>query len=203
MILNVEVFMWFNQYRNNMEIDQKTLNEMIQLRDKVSKFIRDTSTPIKKQYSDNIKEYLDKFIKFPGSLSIISVFFVSSDLVQNYTLALFGVGLVISSLLVALNVFRLSVDNDHSFYEYIVNLEKPIMIFSRRLTQFSREETEEKLLLESYESLQNSYKENSEKADDEKDNSKHFRFVKNSINVSFYMLTIGIIICFISAINFC
>ena len=186
-----------------MAIDQKTLEKMMELRDKVSEFIKETSTPVKKQHSDNIEKYLDKFIKFPGSLSVISVFFVSSDLVQNYTLAILGVGLIILSLLIALNVFRLSVNNDHKFYEYIVNLEKPMVVFSRRLTQFSRGEVEEQQLLESYESLQNSYRENSKKTEDKKEDSKALTFVKNSINLSFYMLIVGIIICFISAINFC
>ncbi len=186
-----------------MAIDQKKLDNMRELQDRVVSFIKDTSTPIKKEHSDNIEKYLDKFIKFPGSLSVISVFFVSSDLVQNYTLALFGVGLVISSLLVALNVFRISIDNDHSFYEYVANLEKPMVVFSRKLTQFSRGETEEKQLLESYESLQDSYRENSKKVESKQDDNKAPTFVKNSINLSFYMLIIGIIICFISAINFC
>ena len=186
-----------------MIIDQKKLDDMRELQDRVISFIKDTSTPIKKEHSDNIEKYLDKFIKFPGSLSVISVFFVSSDLVQNYTLALFGVGLIISSLLVALNVFRVSVDNDHSFYEYVVNLEKPMVIFSRRFTQFSRGEIEEKQLLESYEHLQDSYRVNSKKDENKKDDNKAPAFIKNSINLSFYMLIAGIIICFISAINFC
>jgi len=185
-----------------MSIDQKQLDNMVELRKNLSEFIKNTSTPIKKQHSDNIIEYLDKFIKFPGSLSIISVFFVSSDLVQNHNLALSGVGLCISSLLVAMNVLRISIVEDFPFYEYILNLEKPIGVFIRRLTQFSRGETEDKQLLESYESLQDSYRQHSNRSEEGKDYSKTLAFVRNSINISFFLLITGIIICFISAINF-
>ena len=173
------------------------------LQEGISLFIEKTSTPIKKLHSDNIEKYLDKFIKFPGSLSIVSIFFISSDLVHNYTIALLGVVLIITSLLIALNVLRLSVDVDHSFYEYIVNLEKPMVIFSRKFTQFNRGEVEEKELEESYEKLQKAYTNNAKNADKESDRGKALTFEKKSINLSFYVLLIGIILCFISAIKYC
>lgn len=91
-----------------MPINPKKLEEMAILRDNISEFIKDVSTPIKKEHSGNIERYLDKFIKFPGTLSIVSIFFVNSNLVQNHNVALFGIVLIILSLIIALNVFRVS-----------------------------------------------------------------------------------------------
>ena len=49
-------------------------HEMSVLVEKCRNFIKDISTPIKKEHSRDIKVYLEKFIQFPGGLAIVSVF---------------------------------------------------------------------------------------------------------------------------------
>lgn len=185
-----------------MGTDNEKIKEMVNLREKTSTFIEKVSTPLKNQYSINIERYLDKFITFPGSLSVVSIFFVSSDLVQSHNTALFGVFLIVSSLLIALNAFRVSINNDYRFYSRLVSLERPMVKFGTKFTQFTRGETAQEELIKCYDELQSSYRKDSKSAEETDDNNA-LVFGKKSINISFILLLFGILVCFISTISFC
>jgi hypothetical protein len=175
--------------------------EMKTLQEKCNTYLKETTLPIKRQHSENVEKYLNNFIKFPGALSIVSVFFVSSDLVKNPIFALIGIIFIIISLLISLNAMRKSVSNDFYFYKKIEMTEKPMVFFSRKLTQFSRNQLEEKELIISYDKLQDSYRKNSTEENVEDEKYDILDFTKNSINISFVFLIIGIIFCFFSTIN--
>ncbi len=184
-------------------ITTEKFTEMKTLQERCNTYLRETTLPIKREHSENVEKYLDKFIKFPGSLAVVSIFFTSSNLTKHPDIALVGIFFIILSLLIALNAMRSSLSADFSFYKEIVITEKPMVSFSRKLTQFSRNETEEKDLIESYENLQNSYRKKTERDENEEMSSDPLKFTKNSINISFTSLIIGILICFVSTINFC
>jgi hypothetical protein len=180
-----------------MEEDQ--IKKMSALRDRCSLFLKDVSAPIKKQHIGDIEKYLERFIAFPGAISIVSIFFPSSELVKNHTLAIIGTLTIIISLLVALNIFRRQINTDKIFYKKIFEIEKPMVDFSAKLTQFGRGETAEPQLLESYNNLQKSYTKNSGNLNNKDiDLNKKIDFVYTQINISFFLLIVGLLFCFVS-----
>jgi len=180
-------------------MNEELLKEMEQMRTKCSGFIKDVSTPIKKQHGDDIEKYLETFIKFPGALSVVSIFFTSSSLVKNINFAILGMILIVSSLLIALNIFRKQINNDKIFYSKIVEVEKPMTQFNKSFTLFSRDRQKqnEDQLIKDYNALEESYDSNSSK-ENEKDDTQRFNSLYLHMNLSFWLLTAGIGISFLS-----
>lgn len=172
---------------------------MAVFRDECSVFIKDESTPVKKKHSENVEKYLEKFINFPGALSIFSIFFISTELIKNRSLALFGVVLIITSLLIAINIFRQSINNDKYFLTQIINIEQPMVDFISKFTKFSRKEIQQEELEDSYLDLEKSYGAKGLKVDNTEINKK-IDFIYSQINFSFWLLVFGVIFCFLSAI---
>ena len=181
-------------------MDKELVDEMGEIRKKCASFIRDTSTPIKKQHMDDIKKYLERFIAFPGGLSVVSIIFTSSSLVKNQWLAILGFVIIISSLLIALNIFRQQINIDKNFYAKIVGIEAPMVTFSRSFTLFSREQTKQRAdtLEVDYNALLASYEEDTLAKEDNEKNIRKFNSIYSFINLSFWLLVIGVVISFFS-----
>lgn len=184
-----------------MTISIEKIKEMQELRNKCSDFIKNTTFPIKKQHSDDIEKYLDRFIKFPASASIASIIFTPLSCVKNPALAFIGMIFILVSLMVALNIFRVSIRNDKLFIKNIEKIEEPMLQFGKKLTIFSMDDenlSKEKELLMSHEDLIKKYEENPVA-----ENIVDVDFVYNQINLSFYMLSTGVIISVLSMLSFC
>lgn len=184
-----------------MTIPIEKLEEIQDQKNKNSDFLKDSYFPIKKQHSDDIEKYLDRFITFPGFTSIISVVFTSSEFVKTPEFAIIGMILIISSLIIALNILRVSIQNDKIFIEKIDEIVKPILEFSISLTKFSRDQNSpdrEKELLDSHENLMKSYREVS--LEEYPVDAKR---IYSQINLSFCVLVIGIIMSVLSIFSFC
>lgn len=184
-----------------MNISIEKLKEMEELRDRCSDFIRNTSTPIKKQHTDDIKEYLDRFIKFPALTSVVSVIFTSSELVQSPKMAVIGMIFILTSFVIALNIFRVGIQKGKLFMQQIKEVEGPMVEFGMRLAFFSRDYTsrvKEKELLQAFTDLENSYEHYHVKIDSDDGNSMY-----GYIDLSFYMLLMGVVLSVLSFFNFC
>lgn len=163
--------------------------------EKCRNFISSVSAPAKKERRDYIDKHVDNFVKFPGSLSVVSILFASSELVESESLALFGFSLVTISLLIALNISRSLSRSSIVEFENLNKIEFPMVLFSKTLTQFTRGEKNSSELKKSYKQLIDSYTESSSLIEQ---NNSSLDFVKNSINYSFCFLVAGIIACFLS-----
>ncbi len=185
-------------------MNEYLIKDILEMENKCRKFIKDTSTPIKKQHGENIEKYLERFIKFPGATSVVSVLFTSSTIVKSSNIAILGMVFIFTSFLIVLNIFRKQINNDKSFYNKIHEIEKPMADFTRKLTVFSRNTTQhnEVSLNESYKKLIDSYDDDYDGGDDNKI-LKKFNEVYFYINLSFWLLVIGVILSFISIFNIC
>ena len=183
-------------------MDISKLEEMQDLADKCSEFIKNVSTPIKRQHSEEVEKYIDRFIKFPGVSVVVSILFTSSDLVTHPSIALFGMVFIVSSLLVALNIFREEIYRGRSFFENMSQLESPMVDFRKSLTQFSRNTNgaNELNLIESYDTLQASY-ETYSNTENPIDDKERFNRPYLHITISFYLLVAGICLSFLSTIG--
>lgn len=183
-------------------MDVSRIKEMKDLADKCSDFIKKTSTPIKRRHSEEVEKYIDRFIKFPGVSIVASILFTSSDLVVHTSIALLGTLLIMSSLLVALNTFRTEIYNSKNFYAKIIELEEPMVDFTKSLTRFSRypNTTNEFHIQEKYNALQASY-ESYSNMENPTDAKTRFDKPYLHITISFYLLVIGIFLLFLSAMG--
>lgn len=181
-----------------MSLTARQIEEFISLRKKTNSFIKEVTSPAKKIHSDNIENYLDRFIKFPGGMGLISIIFSNSTLVKNQPFAVFGIILIFISLIVALNVFRMQIKLDQKYLQDLKVVEKPMVDYSRNLTVFSRDQKnveKEKKLLSSHDLLQEMYDSSPFK---EYVNDK---FVNISMSLSFWTLVMGVLLLFSS--TFC
>lgn len=183
-------------------MNESKLNDMNDLAENCSRFIKDVTAPIKKQHSEEVEKYIDRFIKFPGASFVVSILFGASDLVAHPSVALLGMVFVALSLLVALNIYREEIYRGRSFYESISQLESPMVDFRRSLTRFSRNTIRENelQLIEKYNALQASYEAWSN-AENPTDDSDKFNRPYLYITISFYLLVAGICFAFLSTVR--
>jgi hypothetical protein len=184
-----------------MSISSEKLKEIQDLRDKCSGFIKNITFPIKKQHSDEVEKYLDRFIKFPALASIVSILFTPSGFVQTPELAIIGTIIILTSSILALNIFRISIQKDKVFIKKIKKIEDPMIKLGTKLTVFSRDQhnmNKEKDLLEAYNNLDDSYTENS--LEGYNDNTD---FIYKHVNISFWLLVSGVILSVLSIFRFC
>ena len=180
------------------------LKQMLEMQKRTHHYMRQIQ-PKKKQHFDEFERYLGDFIKFPGSLSVISIFFTSSSLVLNKNLALVGAGLIVLSLIIVLNIFRVQLNNDKNFISMILTKEEPMNRFNHALTIYSRDgqsQNEERLISE-YFALEKSFDHRRDGSDDSnaKKIIEKINGAYDQMNVSFWLLVAGVVCCFLS--TFC
>jgi hypothetical protein len=185
-------------------MDDAKLHEIQQQVKNDSVFLKETTLPIKKQYAEDIKEYIEAFITFPGGAAIATIIFTSSDIVVNKISAIIGSLFIFSSLFICLYLYLKSIIDDQTFYEDILKTELPMVKLSRALTKFSRNKTagNEDELIKIYQGLQSSYYESSEEDFDEaqKLRIKKMKDIINRLQICFWLLIFGFIFFLLSAL---
>jgi hypothetical protein len=179
-------------------ITEQKLKDFEDFKNKTNVFIKGI-IPIKTAHSESIERYFDRFIKFPGALGIVSIFFANSDMVTSPKLAILGTIFITISILVALNVFRQQINIDKLFIDKVNKIEEPMVNFSKKLTLFSRDqknEEKEKILIEAYDKVQSDYDNNPFQDNDKLE--KKYNSIYLAMNVSFWMLTCGILLSVLS-----
>lgn len=181
-------------------MNTEDMHGMLEMKEKCGDFIKEMHATIFKQHGDNFEKYLERFIQFPGALGVASILFISSDLVKNRTLAITGMLLVITSLLIALNIFREHINNESKLCKIIIDAQKPMVDFSRSLTAYSRETTQEnerKLENAKFE-LNKSYDSTNAQIDDVAELRHKFDKPYKQMNLSFWILVFGVILSVLS-----
>lgn len=183
-------------------LSENILKNISSLRDNSSE-LREALKYLREKHSQERNVYLDKFITFQGAISIVALLFTSSSsLVKNPSLAILGVVLITVSLLIVLDILRKEINFNRNFMKVMNPIEESVSDFNKKTDQILKSELDtdnSKILLmqlESVQKLTNRYGNSFNRKTFEKEENLKYR----CINLSFFLLILGIVFSFLATV---
>ena len=183
-------------------LSENILKNVSSLRNNSSE-LREVLKSLREKHSQERNVYLDKFITFQGAISIVALLFTSSSsLVKNPSLAILGVILITISLLIVLNILRKEINFNRNFMKVMNPIEESVSDFNKKTDQILKSELDtdnSKILLvqlESVQKLMNRYGDSFDRKTFEKEENLGYCY----INLSFFLLILGIVFSFLATI---